>query len=66
MKRRVAIVRAVLYGADLLIMDEPFKGMDSDLIIKVAEIIKRQNKTAVISTHSLEEAKALDAEVITL
>ena len=66
MARRVALARCLMFEADLLLMDEPFKGMDSDLIIKVAEIIKRQNKTAVISTHSLEEAKALDAEVITL
>ena len=66
MARRVALARCLMFEADLLLMDEPFKGMDSDLIIKVAEIIKRQNKTAIISTHSLEEAKALDAEVITL
>lgn len=66
MARRVALARCLMFDSDLLLMDEPFKGMDSKLIIRVAGIIRRQNKTAVISTHSLEEAKALDAEVITL
>ena len=31
MKRRVAIVRAVCYPAQLLILDEPFKGLDEKL-----------------------------------
>ena len=66
MARRVALARCLLFDSDLLLMDEPFKGMDSELVQKVAGIIRRQNKTAVISTHSLDEAKALDAEVITL
>ena len=66
MARRVALARCLLYDSDMLLMDEPFKGMDSKLIEKVAKIIIRQNKTALITTHSLEEAKALDAEVVTL
>ena len=66
MARRVALARCLLYDRDMLLMDEPFKGMDSKLIEKVAKIIIRQNKTALITTHSLEEAKALDAEVVTL
>ena len=66
MARRVALARCLLYDSDMLLMDEPFKGMDSKLIENVAKIIIRQNKTALITTHSLEEAKALDAEVVTL
>ena len=66
MARRVALARCLLFDSDLLLMDEPFKGMDSELIQKVAGIIRRQNKTTVISTHSLDEVKALEAEVVTL
>ncbi|MCR5067488.1 MAG: ATP-binding cassette domain-containing protein [Erysipelotrichaceae bacterium] len=66
MARRVALIRCLLFDSDMLIMDEPFKGMDSKLIEKVAQLILRQNKPAVISTHSLDEVKALSAEVITL
>ncbi|MBO4218518.1 MAG: ATP-binding cassette domain-containing protein [Erysipelotrichaceae bacterium] len=66
MARRVALIRCLLFDSEMLIMDEPFKGMDSKLIEKAAQIIRRQNKPAIISTHSLDEVKALSAEVITL
>ncbi|MBQ6654861.1 MAG: ABC transporter ATP-binding protein [Erysipelotrichaceae bacterium] len=66
MARRVALIRCLLFDSDMLIMDEPFKGMDGKLIEKAAEIIKSQNKPTLISTHSLDEVKALSAEVITL
>ena len=66
MARRVALIRCLMFDSDLLIMDEPFKGMDSKLVEKVAQLIRRQNKPAIISTHSLDEVKALSAEVITL
>ncbi|MBR5048058.1 MAG: hypothetical protein IKX74_00155, partial [Erysipelotrichaceae bacterium] len=59
-------IRCLLFDSEMLIMDEPFKGMDSKLIEKAAQIIRRQNKPAIISTHSLDEVKALSAEVITL
>ena len=64
MARRVAMIRCLLYESDMLLMDEPFKGMDEALIKKAASIIIRQNKPVVISTHSTDEVKALDAEVI--
>lgn len=66
MARRVAMIRCLLFESDMLMMDEPFKGMDESLMKKAAAIIIRQNKPAVVSTHSLDEVKALDAEVITL
>ena len=66
MARRVALARCLLFESDLLLMDEPFKGMDETLMKKVAEIIRRQNKPAIISTHSLDEVRALDAEVVNL
>ena len=66
MARRVALARCLLFDSDMLLLDEPFKGMDEALMKKAASIIIRQNKPAVVSTHSIDEVKALDAEVITL
>ena len=66
MARRVALARCLLFESDILLLDEPFKGMDEQLMKKAARIIIRQNKPAVVSTHSIDEVKALDAEVITL
>ncbi len=64
MARRVALVRTLIYDGDILLLDEPFKGLDGRLVEKAAEIIVRQGKPAVISTHSLEEAKILSAAVV--
>lgn len=66
MARRVAMIRCLLYESDMLLMDEPFKGMDDALMKKAASIIARQNKPVVISTHSNDEVKALEAEAIIL
>ena len=66
MRRRVAIVRAILAESDLLIMDEPLKGLDVKLKAKVISYLKRQLKerTVIMVTHDSEEARALADEII--
>ena len=64
MKRRVAIVRAVMADSDIIIMDEPFKGLDDKLKGQVIDYIKRKTigKTLVVITHNKEEVEALSAD----
>lgn len=61
MKRRVAIVRAVLAEAELLFLDEPFKGLDTATRnLALHYFIKHtQGKTSIIVTHDEEEAAML-------
>lgn len=68
MKRRVAILRALLSDFDLLIMDEPLKGLDESTKQQVIDLIKEltQNKTVIMTTHDDSEAKAFNANIITL
>ena len=66
MKRRVALARALAFEADALILDEPFKGLDEDLMKKCAALVRSQNKPVIVSTHSEAEARALDAQIIRL
>ena len=68
MKRRVAIARAVCYNADYLLMDEPFKGLDEALKIKVMDYVKRhtQDKTVIFVTHDPEEAEYMGGNRIAL
>ena len=66
MKRRVALARALAFESEALLLDEPFKGMDEDLVQRAAELIKSQNKITVVSTHSETEARALGAEIVRL
>ena len=68
MKRRVAIVRAVLATADFLVLDEPFKGLDSDTRRLVMEYLmaKTRGKTLLVVTHSAREAATLGGTLLRL
>lgn len=68
MRRRVAIVRALLSNYDVLIMDEPFKGLDEELKKKVITYVKEYTRgyTQIIITHDREEVEMLEAKLITL
>lgn len=68
MKRRVAIVRALLAESDIVIMDEPFKGLDEDLKKRVMEYVRRhaEGKTVIMVTHDKEEALEFSAEILSL
>ena len=68
MKRRCAILRALLSEAELIIMDEPFTGLDDENRRKtVAYILEKLNgRTLIVSTHREEDVKLLDAILIKL
>ena len=66
MKRRVALARALAFESEALLLDEPFKGMDEDLMQRAADLIDSQSKITVVSTHSEAEARALGAEIVRL
>lgn len=68
MRRRVAIVRALLAKSDLLILDEPFRGLDASLKGIVIDYIKfkTEGKTVIVVTHELEDVKLLEGKLITL
>ncbi len=56
-KRRVAICRALLSGSSLMLLDEPFEGMDEDTKNRVMDYTKRmtEGKTALLITHDRSE-----------
>ena len=64
MKRRVALARALAFRSDTLLLDEPFKGLDENLMKSCAELIKKQGKLTIVATHSQKEAEALGAKII--
>lgn len=59
MKRRVAIARAILTDFDVIILDEPFKGLDERNKKITIEYVKKycMNKIALIITHDIDEVK---------
>ena len=68
MKRRVALCRALLFDADLLVLDEPFKGLDEDTRCVAMDVLKAHcaGKTALVVTHDEDEATYLQAHVVRL
>lgn len=68
MKRRVAVVRAVMAESDLVVMDEPFKGLDETLKSQIIEYVKHKTagKTVIIVTHERVEAEELSADITLL
>ena len=59
MCRRVAIARAMHLGGDVLLLDEPFKGLDGELKVRVAEHTRGRFGLIVAAVHSKEEAELL-------
>ncbi len=66
MKRRVAIVRALMATADLIIMDEPFKGLDESTKQNVMQFVKKQlmGRTAIMVTHDESEIEVMGGRLI--
>ncbi len=68
MKRRVALCRALAYDGDILVLDEPFKGLDDELKRQIIEIIKEQYKDRLIifTSHDKAETDMLATRIIAL
>ena len=66
MRRRAAILRAMLADFDILLLDEPFNGLDSDAKRQTAEFIKSRldNRTVLLVTHNPDDAELLGCERI--
>lgn len=58
MNQRVNIIRALMYDADIILMDEPFSALDYHNKELAMNIIKREtmNKTVIMVTHDKDEA----------
>ena len=61
MKRRTAIARALAFDGDVLLLDEPFTGLDDTARAVAAQTLLASGKPIVLVTHSAEEATLLHA-----
>jgi NitT/TauT family transport system ATP-binding protein len=68
MKRRAAIVRALLSGGDVLVFDEAFRGLDGPTRRRVMDftLAMLAGRSLICVTHDREEAEYLRAEVVLL
>ena len=60
-KQRIAICRALAYGGDILLLDEPLKGLDADTRDQVSALLRQEwtGKTLLLVTHDPSEAESL-------
>lgn len=68
MKRRVALARALYYPGRLILLDEPFTGLDRETKEAVIHYLQihRNGRTLLMATHDREDAELLDAEILHL
>ena len=62
MCRRVALARALAFNGDILLLDEPFKGLDKDLKERIFKLVEKyaENRTVILITHDEEEMSRAD------
>ena len=68
MSRRVAIARALCAKPDVLLLDEPFNGLDPDMKARTAALIfdKMRGKTVITVAHDAEAFAEYTDETLTL
>src|SRR4029078_1343929 len=70
MRQRVALARTVCTEPDVVLLDEAFSALDSQTRIaladEIAEILRREGKTAILVTHDIGEAVSMAERVIVL
>lgn len=66
MNRRLAIARALAYGGQVFLLDEPFQGLDQAAAEQVMDVIRAytQGSLVVLVTHSREAALRFADQVV--
>ena len=67
MQQKIQFISTVLHDPDLLILDEPFSGLDPinvEFLIEVISEFKTQDKTIIFSTHQMESAERLCNDIL--
>lgn len=67
MQQKIQFISTVLHDPDLLILDEPFSGLDPvnvEFMIDVLSEFKTQEKTIIFSTHLMETAERLCSDIL--
>ena len=70
MRQRVSIARAFAFPSDIILMDEPLKGLDIklklNLIRTISMVWQADKRTVIFVTHDVDEALLLGNEIVVL
>jgi ABC-2 type transport system ATP-binding protein len=67
MRQRLRLASSILHEPELLMLDEPLRGIDPLWRIKIIDLIKeyaRQGRTVIVSSHILPEIEAMTNEIV--
>ncbi len=67
MQQKIQFITAVLHEPEVIILDEPFSGLDPinvELLIDIVSELKTKGKTIIFSTHQMETAERLCDDII--
>ncbi len=67
MQQKIQFISTVLHDPDLLILDEPFSGLDPvnvEFMIDVLSEFRTNEKTIMFSTHQMETAERLCSDIL--
>ena len=67
MQQKVQFIGAVLHEPDLIVLDEPFSGLDpvnARILISTVQDLHRQGRTIFLSTHQMAQAEQLCERVV--
>lgn len=62
MQQKIQFISTILHDPDLVILDEPFSGLDpinSNLLKDIVQEMKARQKTIIFSTHLMEQAEQM-------
>ncbi|HVB29121.1 MAG TPA: heme ABC exporter ATP-binding protein CcmA [Terriglobia bacterium] len=69
LQQRASLARAFLHDPDIVILDEPFTGLDHQSVTKLENLLRRlpeQGKALLFSTHDFEQGAAIAGRLIAL
>ncbi|MBN2345616.1 MAG: ABC transporter ATP-binding protein [Candidatus Aminicenantes bacterium] len=67
MRQRLRLASSILHDPELLMLDEPLRGVDPLWRIRIIELIReygRQGRTVIVSSHILPEIEAMTNEIV--
>ena len=69
MKQRIKVAAGIVHEPSVLLLDEPFNGMDPSQRLQMMELLRKmaeQGKTIVVSSHILEEVEQLAGNIVVI